>query len=78
MADKSHLIWQIFEAIQSNDNGQILWNLLDQIRTTSDDGIVYMTYGNETPESLAQKLHRQHLFKLIQLHQKLTYFRAQF
>jgi hypothetical protein len=76
MADKSHLIWQIFETIQHNDNGQILWNLLEQ--TTSDNGIVYMTYGSETPQSLAEKLHRQHLLKLIQLHQKLTYHRAQF
>jgi hypothetical protein len=76
MADKSHLIWQIFETIQNNDNGQILWNLLEQ--TTSHNGIVYMTYGSETPQSLADKLHRQHLSKLIQLHQKLTYHRAQF
>ncbi|CAF0974712.1 unnamed protein product [Adineta steineri] len=76
MADKSHLIWQIFQTIQENDNGQILWNLLEQI--TTDNGIVYMKYGNETPQSLAEKLHRQNLLKLIQLHQKLTYHRAQF
>lgn len=78
MADKSQLLWQIFNSIQNNDNGQVLWNLLDQTRILSDDGIVYMTYGSETPQSLAEKLHRQHLFKLIQLHQKLTYLRAQF
>jgi len=76
MADKSDLIWQIFQTIQNNDNGQILWNLLEQ--TTSVDGIVYMTYGSETPQSLAEKFHRENLLKLIQLHQKLTYFRAQF
>ncbi|CAF3557501.1 unnamed protein product [Rotaria socialis] len=79
MADKPDLIWQVFQAIQSNDNGENLWNLLDQLRTTtSDDGIVYMTYGSETPQSLAEKLHRQNLFKLIQLHQKLSSLRAQF
>ena len=77
MADKSHIIWQVFEAIQNNDNGQILWNLLEQT-TTSVDGIVYMTYGSETPQSLAEKHRREHQLKLIQLHQKLTYFRAQF
>jgi len=76
MADRSRLIWQIFQAIQNNDDGHYLWNLLEQ--TTSVDGIVYMTYGSETPQSLADKLHRQHLSKLIQLHQKLTYHRAQF
>lgn len=78
MADKSHLIRQIFEAIYNNDNGENLWNLLDELRPTSDDGVVYMTYGSETPLSLAEKLHRQHLFKLIELHHKLTYLRAQF
>ncbi|UJR30456.1 hypothetical protein I4U23_017989 [Adineta vaga] len=77
MADKAHLIWQIFETIDKNDNGQMLWNLLDQINTTND-GIVYMTYGNQTPQTLAEEFHRQHLVKLIQLHQKLIFHRAQF
>jgi hypothetical protein len=76
MTEKSDLIWQIFETIEKNDNGQIFWNLLEQ--TTSVDGIVYMTYGSETPQSLAEKFHRQNLLKLIQLHQKLTYLRAKF
>jgi hypothetical protein len=76
MADKTDLIWQVFESIKNNDNEQILWNLLEQ--TTSVDGIVYMTFGSETPQSLAEKFHRENLFKLIELHQKLTYFRAQF
>jgi hypothetical protein len=76
MADKSHLLWQVFDTIENDDNGQILWNLLEQTR--SDNGIVYMTYGSETPQTLAEKYHRQHLVKLIQLHQKLTYLRSQF
>jgi len=76
MADKSDIIWKIFQTIQNNDNGLILWNLLEQAK--SIDGIVYMTYGNETPQTLAEKFHRENLLKLIQLHQKLTYFRAQF
>jgi hypothetical protein len=76
MADKSHLLWQVFDTIENDDNGQILWNLLEQTR--SDNGIVYMTYGSETPQTLAEKYHRQNLLKLIQLHQKLTYLRSQF
>jgi hypothetical protein len=76
MADESDIIWQIFETIQNNDNGQILWNLLEQTRSV--DGIVYMTYGSQTPQSLAKQFHRENLLKLIQLHQKLTFFRAQF
>ncbi|CAF2753492.1 unnamed protein product [Rotaria sp. Silwood2] len=76
MADKSNLIWQIFQAIENNDDGHILWNLLEQIKTF-DDGIIYMTYGGETPQSSAEKLDRQYLLKLIQIHQKLTYIRAQ-
>ena len=77
MADRSHLIWQIFQTIENNDDGHILWNLFEQIETFSD-GIVYMTYGGETPQSSAEKYDRQHLLKLIQIHQKLTYIRAQF
>ncbi|CAF1006152.1 unnamed protein product [Adineta ricciae] len=77
MTDKADLIWQIFETIEKNDNGHMLWNLLNQTSTTND-GIVYMTYGNQTPRSLAEQLHREHLLKLIELHQKLVYHRAQF
>lgn len=76
MADKSDIIWKIFHTIQNNEPGQILWNLLEQ--TTSNDGLVYMTYGNETPETLAKKFHRENLLKLIQIHQKLTLLRTQF
>jgi methylphosphotriester-DNA--protein-cysteine methyltransferase len=79
MADRSHLICQIFQAIENNDDGHHLWNLFEQITTTtSDDGIVYMTYAGETPQSLAEKLNRHRLLKLIQLHQKLTSIRTQF
>jgi hypothetical protein len=78
MADRFHLIWQIFQAIENNDDGHHLWNLLEQITTTSDDGVVYMTYAGETPQSLAEKFNRYHLLNLIQLHQKLTFLRAQF
>jgi hypothetical protein len=78
MADRSRLIWQIFQAIQNNDDGHYLWNLLEQITKTSDDGVVYMTYAGETPQSSAEKFNRHHLLKLIQLHQKLTFTRAQF
>ncbi|CAF0894189.1 unnamed protein product [Adineta ricciae] len=77
MTDKADLIWQIFETIEKNDSGHILWNLLNQASTTND-GIVYMTYGNQTPRSLAEQLHREHLLKLIELHQKLIYHQAQF
>ncbi|CAF0777599.1 unnamed protein product [Rotaria sordida] len=76
MAHRSDLIWQIFQAIENNDDGHILWNLLEQIKIF-DDGIIYMTYGGETPQSSAEKLDRQYLLKLIQIHQKLTYIRAQ-
>ena len=76
MANKSDIIWKIFQTIQNNEHGQILWNLLEQ--TTSVDGLVYMTYGSETPETLAEKFRRENLLKLIQLHQKVTFFRAQF
>lgn len=78
MAERSRLIWQIFQAIENNDDGCILWDLLEQITKTSDNGIVYMTYAGETPQSTAEKLNRHHLLKLIQLHQKLTFLRAQF
>ncbi|CAF0872864.1 unnamed protein product [Adineta steineri] len=77
MAAKSYLTCQIFQAIENNDDGQNLWNLLEQI-TTSHEGIVYMTYAGETPETLAEKLNRPRLLQLLQLHQKLTYMRAQF
>jgi hypothetical protein len=76
MADKTDIIWQVFQCIENNDNGQILWNLLEQ--TTSVDGIVYMTFGSETPQTLAKKFQRENLMKLLELHQKLTYLRAQF
>jgi hypothetical protein len=78
MADRSHLIWQIFQAIENNDDGNHLWNLLEQTTTISNDGVVYMTYAGETPQSLAEKFNRNHLLNLIQLHQKLTFLRAQF
>jgi len=77
MADRSHMIWQVFEAIKTNDDGHYLWNLLEQI-TRSDEGIIYMTYDGETPQTSAKKLDRQRLLKLIQLHQKLTSIRSQF
>lgn len=76
MANKPDIIWKIFQTIQNNEHGQILWNLLEQ--TTSVDGLVYMTYGSETPETLAKKFRRENLLKLIQLHQKITFLRAQF
>jgi hypothetical protein len=78
MADRSRLVRQIFEAIENNDDGHYLWDLLEQIATTSNDGVVYMTYAGETPQSSAKKFNRHHLLKLIQLHQKLTFIRAQF
>ncbi|CAF3294103.1 unnamed protein product [Rotaria socialis] len=77
MADRSHLISQIFQAIENNVDGPTLWSLLEQIKTF-DDGIIYMTYGGETPQSTAEKLNRQYLLKLMQVHQKLTHIRAQF
>jgi hypothetical protein len=76
MADKSHLIERIFQAIENNDDEHYLWNLLEQI--PSDEGVVYMTYAGETPESFAEKFNRIRLLKLIQLHQKLMFIRAQF
>jgi len=78
MAERSDLIWQIFQAIENNDDGHNLWNLLEQITKTSDDGVVYMTYAGETPQSSAEKFDRHYLLKLIQLHQKLTFIRARF
>jgi hypothetical protein len=78
MADRSHLVQQIFEAIQNNDDGRNLWSLLEQITTACDEGVVYMTYAGETPQSSAVKFNRHHLLKIIQLHQKLTFLRAQF
>jgi hypothetical protein len=78
MAERSDLIWQIFQAIENNDDGHNLWNLLEQITKTSDDGVVYMTYAGETPQSSAEKFDRYYLLKLIQLHQKLTFIRARF
>ena len=76
MAQRAALIWRIFQSIEHDDDGRTLWNLLDQ--AASDDGIVYMTYGSETPQSLAQRLHRERLVKLIELHRNLAYHRAQF
>lgn len=78
MAERSRLIRQIFQAIENNDDGHTLWNLLEQITKTFDNGIVYITYAGETPQSSAKKFNRHHLLKLIQLHQKLTFIRAQF
>ncbi|CAF1070487.1 unnamed protein product [Adineta ricciae] len=79
MAEKSRLIWQIFQAIENNDDGHGLWNLLEQITTTSfDQGVVYMTYAGETPQSSAEKCHRHRLLQLLKLHEKLTYSRAQY
>lgn len=77
MADRSNLIWQIFQAIENNDDGSTFWNLLEQLKAF-DDGIIYMTYGGETPQSSAEKLNRQYLLKLIQIHQKLASIRAQY
>lgn len=78
--EKSHLIWRVFQAIEENDDGHELWNLLDEINTTSssNEGVVYMTYAGETPQSSAEKFHRDRLFQLIELHRKLTVLRAQF
>ena len=76
MADKSYLIGQIFQAIENNEDERYLWNLLEEI--TSDQGMVYMTYAGETPESFAEKFKRDRLVKLIQLHQKLMFIRAKF
>lgn len=76
MAEKSNIIWQIFQTIENNDHERVLWDLLEQ--TTSTDGIVYMTYGSETPQSLAEKFQRKHLLKLMQIHRQLTYLRVQF
>lgn len=77
MADRSQLIWQIFQAIENNDDGHTLWNLLEQVKTF-DDGIIYMTYGGETPQSSAEKLDRHNLLKLLQVHKELTFMRAQY
>lgn len=74
MAEKSNVIWQIFQTIETNGNGQSLWDLLE--KTTSTDGIVYMTYGSETPQSFAEKSQRKHLVKLMQIHQQLMYLRV--
>jgi hypothetical protein len=76
MGERSHLIRRIFQAIENNDDEHYLWNLLEQI--TSDEGMVYMTYAGETPESFAEKFNRDRLVKLIQLHQKLMFIRAKF
>ena len=78
MEDRLRLIGEIFQAIENNADGHDLWNLLEELTNLSHDGIVYMTYAGETPESLARKYHRQHLVKLIQLHQKLTSMRIHF
>ena len=76
MADKSRLIGRIFQAIANNDDEHYVWDLLEQI--TSDEGVVYMTYAGETPQSFAEKVHRDRLMKLIQLHRNLMIIRAQF
>ena len=79
LMEKSHLIWRIFQAIEQNDHGHDLWNLLDQITMGGlNEGVVYMTYAGETPQTFAEKFHRGRLSRLIQLHQKLTVLRAQF
>lgn len=78
MVDRLNLLGEIFQAIENNADGQEFWNLLEHLRTLSKDGIVYMTYAGETPQSAAEKLDRRHLVQLIQLHQKLTFMRTQF
>lgn len=75
MAEKSNVIWQIFQTIENNDHERILWDLLEQTNA-STDGIVYMTYGSETPQSLAEKSQRKHLVKLMEIHQQLMYLRV--
>ena len=78
MADPlSQLVWQIFDAIGKGDDGRHLWTLLEEAGERTQ-GRVYMTYGGETPESLAKKLDRSRLLHLLQLHEKLTLLRNQF
>ena len=76
--DQSHLIWQVFQAIENDHDGHQLWNLLEEIAGQTNQGTVYMTYAGETPQSLAKKLNRQRLLRLLELHQKLTSIRSQF
>lgn len=79
MAERCNLIRQIFQAIESNADGHDLWNLLEQVAAANaDQGVVYMTYAGETPQSAAEKLQRHRLLQLLQLHEKLAYARAQF
>lgn len=73
----SQLVWQIFQAIEKNDNGHHLWNLLEEINQRNQ-GNIYMTFAGETPQSLAKKLNRPRLLHLLQLHEKLTLIRNQF
>ena len=76
MEDRTSLIHQIFQAIEDNDRGEHFWQLLEQTR--SDEGPVYMTYASQTPQSLAQQLHRTDLFRLLELNRNLAYIRARF
>ena len=76
MEDKSALIHRIFQAIEDDERGEHFWQLLEQTR--SDEGPVYMTYASQTPQSLAQQLHRTQLFQLLQLHENLARIRARF
>lgn len=77
MTDQSHLIFQIFQAIEQDDDGHYFWTLLEEINQLSQ-GTVYMTYAGETPQSLAKKLDRHHLLRLLQMHEKLISIRNQF
>ena len=73
----SQLVWKIFDAISKGDDGPRLWSLLEEAGEKIQ-GRVYMTFGGETPESLAKKLDRSRLLHLLQLHEKLTLVRNQF
>lgn len=78
MVERTRLIGQVFRAIANDEtDGHHLWNLLEEIAGSSE-GLVYMTFGGETPQSLAKKLDRPYLLKLIQLHDKLIQLRTQF
>lgn len=74
MATNPSLIWQIFQAIEKNESGDYFWNLLEHSK--SSDGLVYMTYASQTPETLTEQFRRHQLHKLIKVHQQLTYLRC--
>jgi hypothetical protein len=77
MVHRSDLLGQVFQVIEHGQDGHRLWNLLEEI-THLHEGMVYMTFGGETPASLAEKLDRQYFLKIIRLHQKLNAIRLQF